>query len=203
MSDQANSEIEVAQQSWAKAPDKHVEDAIHNIHDYNPQVRDIIISEANKRFGQRLDIDFSSDEPLVETENTSSFSKFVACVSFLAIYLLINLGLYGFYEAYDYFMVTKPIEQLKQEMSAIEDSRTLISLNVNRVELERKLGNIPQDEEASYDYILKNFTENELLYLSKDSIYVNAYNEKVDAYNSRIKKTIRRFYIIPIPRAKR
>lgn len=49
MTDRNDKKIDIAKQSWSVAPDQHVFKALENISDYDVEVREIILREANRR----------------------------------------------------------------------------------------------------------------------------------------------------------
>jgi len=74
---------EIAKQSWQSAPDSHITKAIKNIQNYDIEVQDIIIQEAENRFGQ------SSAEKIVnhssEQETQRKEYKGIGRLNFLFI----------------------------------------------------------------------------------------------------------------------
>jgi hypothetical protein len=56
-----NIDIEIARKSWREAPDSHIDQAINNIKDYDTLIKDIIIEEAEKRFGKTFVLETLND----------------------------------------------------------------------------------------------------------------------------------------------
>ena len=186
--------IEIARQSWNNAPDEHVCKAVNNLDDYDTKVRGIILEEARKRRIVKESIQ-PNQRCTQESMSSKFLNKLLYVVFWIIIFGIIDLGLFVFYEAYDYIRVDRNLDGLKIKIEKLETQINLKKLQIDSVKIENNLLNLPDNEEEMKYYLANTFTKDELGYIK----LITEHDDLVNEYNSNVKKYIARYYLIPIP----
>ena len=90
--------IDAAKQSWSQAPDEHIFKAVNNIGEYDPEIRQIILDEEEKRKNKSHTIDNQLEE-----EKLSNYKTLDYWVIMLYVAALVSVFA-GFSEHWLYFI---------------------------------------------------------------------------------------------------
>jgi hypothetical protein len=126
----------------------------------------------------------------------SSLGAILSFGLFACLILLVDLVLFGFYEAYDHLKMCdkQQLTEINNTIGRQEASLTTLKGSIERMEQQFK-NKMDSGDTANAAVVYQSY-ENRL---NEYNTECAKYNKNIELYNSLLKKPISRWYLVPIP----